>query len=87
MRQDEAQGAATLFADLVAGTVWEDVAAQEHEAKRSILNFFASTWPNVIVCRLRCFGSICTSAKIPKRFCIYFESLPASTVLLSVKDR
>ena len=42
MRQDEAQGAATKFADLVAGTVWEDVAAQEHEAKRSILNFFAT---------------------------------------------
>jgi 2-methylcitrate dehydratase PrpD len=42
VRQDEAQGAATKFADLVAGTVWEDVAAQEHEAKRSILNFFAT---------------------------------------------
>lgn len=42
MRQDEAQGAATRLADLVAGTVWEDVAAQEHEAKRSILNFFAT---------------------------------------------
>lgn len=42
MRQDEAQGAATRFADLVAGTVWEDVAAHEHEAKRSILNFFAT---------------------------------------------
>ncbi|SDP24525.1 MmgE/PrpD family protein [Afipia sp. GAS231] len=42
MRQDEAQGAATTFADFVAGTVWEDVAAQEHEAKRSILNFFAT---------------------------------------------
>jgi len=42
VRQDEAQGAATRFADLVAGTVWEDVAAQEHEAKRSILNFFAT---------------------------------------------
>jgi 2-methylcitrate dehydratase PrpD len=42
VRQDEAQGAATTFADFVAGTVWEDVAAQEHEAKRSILNFFAT---------------------------------------------
>lgn len=42
MRQDEAQGAATRFADLVAGTVWEDVAAEVHEAKRSILNFFAT---------------------------------------------
>ncbi|SDH76493.1 MULTISPECIES: MmgE/PrpD family protein [Bradyrhizobium] len=42
MRQDEAQGAATTFADFVAGTVWEDVTAQDHEAKRSILNFFAT---------------------------------------------
>jgi 2-methylcitrate dehydratase PrpD len=42
VRQDKAQGAATTFADFVAGTVWEDVAAQEHEAKRSILNFFAT---------------------------------------------
>ena len=30
------------FADFVAGTAWADVAAQEHEAKRSILNFFAT---------------------------------------------
>ncbi|MBR1211629.1 MmgE/PrpD family protein [Bradyrhizobium sp. JYMT SZCCT0180] len=42
MRQDEAQGAGTTFADFVAGTVWADVAAQSHEAKRSILNFFAT---------------------------------------------
>lgn len=42
MRQDEAQGAATTFADFVAGMQWKDVAAQEHEAKRSILNFFAT---------------------------------------------
>lgn len=42
MRQDEAQGAATTFADFVAGTGWDDVAAQVHEAKRSILNFFAT---------------------------------------------
>lgn len=42
MRQDEAQGAATRFAELVAGTVWDDVAAEVHEAKRSILNFFAT---------------------------------------------
>ncbi len=42
MRQDEAQGAGTIFADFVAGTVWADVAAQSHEAKRSILNFFAT---------------------------------------------
>ena len=42
MRQDEAQGAGTTLADFVAGTVWTDVAAQNHEAKRSILNFFAT---------------------------------------------
>jgi 2-methylcitrate dehydratase PrpD len=30
------------FADFVAGAAWADVAAQEHEAKRSILNFFAT---------------------------------------------
>ena len=43
MRQDEAQGAGTMLADFVAGMVWADVAAQSHEAKRSILNFFATT--------------------------------------------
>jgi len=42
VRQDEAQGAGTMLADFVAGTVWVDVAAQSHEAKRSILNFFAT---------------------------------------------
>ncbi|MBN8908380.1 MAG: MmgE/PrpD family protein, partial [Rhodospirillales bacterium] len=42
MRHDEAQGAGTIFADFVAGTSWTDVAAQSREAKRSILNFFAT---------------------------------------------
>ncbi|CAN7204634.1 MmgE/PrpD family protein [Bradyrhizobium sp. LjRoot220] len=42
MRQDEAQGAGTTFADFIAGTMWADVAAQSHQAKRSILNFFAT---------------------------------------------
>jgi 2-methylcitrate dehydratase PrpD len=42
VRQDEAQGAGTTLADFVAVTVWADVAAQSHEAKRSILNFFAT---------------------------------------------
>jgi 2-methylcitrate dehydratase PrpD len=42
VRQDEAQGAGTIFANFVAGTVWADVVAQNHEAKRSILNFFAT---------------------------------------------
>ena len=42
MRQDEVQGAGTTLADFVAATVWADVTAQNHEAKRSILNFFAT---------------------------------------------
>src|SRR4051812_7939796 len=42
VRQVEAQGAGTTFADFVAGTGWADVVAQDHEAKRSILNFFAT---------------------------------------------
>jgi 2-methylcitrate dehydratase PrpD len=42
VRQDEAQGASTTLANFVAGTAWADVAAQNHEAKRSILNFFAT---------------------------------------------
>jgi 2-methylcitrate dehydratase PrpD len=42
VRQDEAQGAGKTFADFVAGTAWADVAAQEHEAKRSVVNFFAT---------------------------------------------
>jgi len=42
VRHDEAQGAGTIFADFVAGTAWTDVAAQSREAKRSILNFFAT---------------------------------------------
>jgi 2-methylcitrate dehydratase PrpD len=42
VRQDEAQGAGTTLANFVAGTAWADVAAQNHEAKRSILNFFAT---------------------------------------------
>jgi len=40
--QDEVQGVGTMLADFVAGTVWADVAAHGHEAKRSVLNFFAT---------------------------------------------
>ena len=36
------QPAAEALAQLVATTRWEDVAGQAHEAKRSILNFFAT---------------------------------------------
>jgi 2-methylcitrate dehydratase PrpD len=42
VRQDEAQGAGTTLANFVAGTAWAHVATQNHEAKRSILNFFAT---------------------------------------------
>ena len=42
VRQDERQGASATLADFVAATSWADVAAQSHEAKRSILNFFAT---------------------------------------------
>jgi 2-methylcitrate dehydratase PrpD len=42
VRQDEAQGVGATLADFVAGAMWADVAAQNHEAKRSILNFFAT---------------------------------------------
>src|SRR5215468_7799247 len=40
--QNEVSGVSRILADLVAVTSWADVAAQEHEAKRSMLNFFAT---------------------------------------------
>jgi 2-methylcitrate dehydratase PrpD len=39
---DEGQGASATLADFVAAASWADVAAQSHQAKRSILNFFAT---------------------------------------------
>ena len=42
MPQDEVSGVSRTLAELVAATSWADVAAQQHEAKRSILNFFAT---------------------------------------------
>jgi 2-methylcitrate dehydratase PrpD len=42
VRQDQGQGAGATLASFVAATSWADVAAQSHEAKRSILNFFAT---------------------------------------------
>src|SRR6195952_3292552 len=42
VQHDEGRGACVTLADFVAVTVWADVAAQSHEAKRSILNFFAT---------------------------------------------
>jgi 2-methylcitrate dehydratase PrpD len=42
VRHDEGQGAGATLGHFVAATSWSDVAAQSHEAKRSILNFFAT---------------------------------------------
>lgn len=42
MPQDEISGVSRSLADLVAATSWADVVAQQHEAKRSLLNFFAT---------------------------------------------
>lgn len=42
MPQNEVSGVSRTLAELVAVTSWADVAAQQHEAKRSILNFFAT---------------------------------------------
>jgi 2-methylcitrate dehydratase PrpD len=42
VRHDEGQGAGATLGHFVAATSWADVAAQSHEAKRSILNFFAT---------------------------------------------
>jgi 2-methylcitrate dehydratase PrpD len=57
VRQDEAQGSGRVFADFVVRTEWADVAAQTHEAKRSILNFFAtalgSTYDPAVTIALR----------------------------------
>ena len=44
MRLDQEQGAGATLANFVAATSWADVAAQSHEAKRSILNFFATAF-------------------------------------------
>src|SRR5215475_6053281 len=40
--QNEVSGVSRTLAELVANTSWVDVAAHEHEAKRSLLNFFAT---------------------------------------------
>jgi 2-methylcitrate dehydratase PrpD len=40
--QNEVSGVSRTLADLVAATSWADVAGQQHEAKRSLLNFFAT---------------------------------------------
>jgi 2-methylcitrate dehydratase PrpD len=66
-----------MFADLIAGTTWTDVAGLGHEAKRSILNFFAtalgSAYDPAVDIALRVlspFSGAATSAIIgrPERF-------------------
>jgi 2-methylcitrate dehydratase PrpD len=42
VRQDDEQGIGAVLGDFVAAVSWPDVVAQSHEAKRSILNFFAT---------------------------------------------
>jgi 2-methylcitrate dehydratase PrpD len=42
VRQDDGQGAGAVLGKFVAAASWADVAGQSHEAKRSILNFFAT---------------------------------------------
>ena len=42
MQHDEGRGAGVTLANFIAATSSTDVAAQNHEAKRSILNFFAT---------------------------------------------
>jgi 2-methylcitrate dehydratase PrpD len=42
VRQDQGQGVGATLANFVAAASWADVGAQSHEAKRSILNFFAT---------------------------------------------
>ena len=40
--QSEVSGVSQILAHMVAVTSWADIAAHEHEAKRSLLNFFAT---------------------------------------------
>jgi 2-methylcitrate dehydratase PrpD len=69
--QDEGQGASAVLAHFVAATSWSDVADQSHEAKRSIMNFFAtalgSAYDPVVTSALRTlspFSGAVTSAII-----------------------
>jgi 2-methylcitrate dehydratase PrpD len=71
VRQNEAPGASAMLAAFVAGASWTDVESQCHEAKRAILNFFAtalgSAYDPAVTSALRAvsmFGSAATSAII-----------------------
>jgi 2-methylcitrate dehydratase PrpD len=77
VRQNDEQGAGAILGDFVAAASWPDVAGQSHEAKRSILNFFAtaigSAYDPAVTSALRTlssFSGAATSAIIgrPERF-------------------
>ena len=77
MQQDDGQGAGAILGDFVAAATWLDVAAQSHEAKRSLLNFFAtavgSAYDPAVTSALRTlasFSGAATSAIVgrPERF-------------------
>jgi 2-methylcitrate dehydratase PrpD len=85
VRQNEAPGASATLANFVAAASWIDVEAQGHEAKRAILNFFAtalgSAYDPAVTGALRAvspFGGAATSAIIgrPERL----DALGASFV-------
>jgi 2-methylcitrate dehydratase PrpD len=69
VRQDDGQGAGAVLGDFVAAASWQDVVGQSHEAKRSILNFFAtaicSAYDPIVTSALRTwspFSGVPTSA-------------------------
>jgi 2-methylcitrate dehydratase PrpD len=85
VRRDEGQGAGAILGNFVAAAAWPDIAAQSHQAKRSILNFFAtaigSAYDPAVTSALRilsCFSGAATSAIVgrPERF----DALAASFI-------
>jgi 2-methylcitrate dehydratase PrpD len=73
---DEAKGVSSTLADFVAAVTWPDVAAQSHEAKRSILNFFATA-----------LGSACdTAVSAPLRALGPFSG-PKTSAVIGRRDR
>ena len=74
MRQNEAPGASATLAAFVASASWTALAGQSHEAKRSVLNFFAtalgSAYDPAVTSALRAvsaFGGVATSViRVPR---------------------
>ena len=94
MRQQEEQGAGAILGDFVAAAAWPDVAAQSHEAKRSILNFFAtavgSAYDPAVTSALRTlapFSGAATSAIIgrPERFDAHDDLIELRRVFLLIR--